>query len=282
MIKNLYRLLNPKYQKIFLEYRVNPSPRYGFGKSPHPELYAIVESGRDSYKKFIEQLLSLRSSMWEIKDYENETRKNEPSWNNKFLPGLDIIALYSMIAIFKPSKYVEVGSGNSTRVALKAKHDHSPKTEITSIDPSPTRSLEGIADEIYREKLENSQILLPDLLNEGDILFIDGSHRVLPNSDCMAFFLEILPRLKNGVIVHLHDIYIPYDYPQFLCDRFYSEQYSLAIWLLGNQKSCDILMPCYFISQDKELTGLLSPVWDHPNLREVERHGGSFWFRNIK
>jgi hypothetical protein len=282
MIKNLYRFLNPKYQKIFLEHKVNPAPRYGYGKPPHPELYEIVDSGRGSYQKFIEQILPLRSSMWEIKDSESETHENEPVWNNKFLPGLDIITLYSMVTIFTPSKYVEVGSGNSTRVALKAKHDFSTKTEIISIDPSPARSLEGIADEIYREHLENFQISLPDLLSEGDILYMDGSHRVFPNSDCMTFFLEVLPRLKNGVIVHLHDIYIPYDYPQFMCDRFYNEQYSLAVWLMGNQNRFEIMMPNYFISMDNELSGLLSPVWDHPNLRKAERHGGSFWFRIIK
>jgi hypothetical protein len=282
MIKNLYRFLNPKYQKIFLEHKVNPAPRYGYGKPPHPDLYEIVDSGRGSYQKFIEQILPLRSSMWEIKDSESETRENEPVWNNKFLPGLDIITLYSMVTIFKPSKYVEVGSGNSTMVALKAKRDLSPKTEIISIDPSPTRSLEGIADEIYREHLENFQISLPDLLSEGDILYMDGSHRVFPNSDCMTFFLEVLPRLKNGVIVHLHDIYIPYDYPQFMCDRFYNEQYALAVWLMGKQNRFEIMMPNYFISMDNELSGLLSPVWDHPNLQKAERHGGSFWFRIIK
>lgn len=114
-------------------------------------------------------------------------------------------------------------------------------------------------------------------MNENDILFIDNSHRILPNSDSLVFFLEILPRLKNGVIVHLHDIYLPYDYPQFMCDRFYSEQYGLAIYLLANSQNFNIILPNFFISMDKELSGIISPVWSNKNIENAERHGGSFW-----
>ena len=108
---------------------------------------------------------------------------------------------------------------------------------------------------------------------------MDNTHRILPNSDAMVFFLEILPRLKRGVIIHLHDIYLPYDYPQFMCDRFYSEQYGLAIFLLANPDKYEILLPNYFISEDRELSEVIAPIWNHENLRDVERHGGSFWFR---
>ncbi|HNA64026.1 MAG TPA: hypothetical protein PKZ51_04845, partial [Saprospiraceae bacterium] len=84
-----------------------------------------------------------------------------------------------------------------------------------------------MADKIIRHPLENIDFDVVSALNENDILFVDNSHRILPNSDSMVFFLEVLPKLKKGVIVHLHDIYLPYDYPQFMCNRFYSEQYGL-------------------------------------------------------
>lgn len=93
----------------------------------------------------------------------------------------------------------------------------------------------------------------------------------------MVFFLEILPRLKEGVIVHIHDIYLPYDYPQFMCDRAYSEQYGLAMYLLANPKKYQPICPNFFMSEDKELSDMLKPVWDHKNLKGVEQHGGSFW-----
>ena len=111
------------------------------------------------------------------------------------------------------------------------------------------------------------------------MVFVDNSHRILPNSDSMVFFLEILPKLKKGVIVHIHDIYLPYDYPQFMCNRFYSEQYGLAMYLLANPKKYDTILPNYFIFEDKEISKQIEPIWDHPNLKGVERHGGSFWLR---
>jgi hypothetical protein len=90
--------------------------------------------------------------------------------------------------------------------------------------------------------------------------------------------MELLPELNKGVIVHVHDIYIPYDYPQFMCDRAYSEQYVLAAFMLANPERYKPVMPAYFVSEDKELADILLPIWEHDNLSGVERHGGSFWF----
>src|SRR5690606_10841167 len=109
--------------------------------------------------------------------------------------------------------------------------------------------------------------------------FIDNSHRVFPNSDAMICFLEILPRLKKGVIVHIHDVYLPYDYPQFMCDRFYNEQYLLAAFILANPEKYKTVLPNFFISEDSELAGIIAPIWEHSNLKGVEKHGGSFWLQ---
>jgi hypothetical protein len=91
--------------------------------------------------------------------------------------------------------------------------------------------------------------------------------------------MEILPRLKKGVIVHIHDIYIPYDYPQFMCDRFYSEQYGLAMYLLANPTKYKSLLPNYFISEDKELSSHIESIWDTASTKNIERHGGSYWIQ---
>ncbi len=141
------------------------------------------------------------------------------------------------LAKFKPSKYIEIGSGNSTKVAYKAKKELGLTTKIISIDPMPRAEIDSLADEVHRKPFENLDFDIVDLLEENDILFVDNSHRILPNSDSMVFYMEILPRLKKGVIVHIHDIYLPYDYPQFMCDRAYSEQYGLAMYLLANRKN---------------------------------------------
>ena len=116
-------------------------------------------------------------------------------------------------------------------------------------------------------------------LEENDIVFFDGTHTVLPNSDATWFFLEVLPSIPKGVIVQVHDIYIPYDYPQFMCDRYYSENYILGAVLLANPEKYEILSPNFYISEKQSFMSLIAPVWEHPNLWDVERHGGSFWFR---
>jgi hypothetical protein len=279
MLKQIYRFLNPKFQNLFLEYKVQLKPRYGHGKPPHIELNKIINLNRENYKAFINSALEYKEYLWKIKDIKLENENSNPTWNNGFLPGLDIVGIYTILSIYKPNKYIEIGSGNSTKVAYKAKKEQNLNTEIISIDPEPRAEIDNLANRVIRKPFENIDFDVLNELNENDILFVDNSHRILPNSDSMVFFLEILPRLKKGVIVHIHDIYLPYDYPQFMCDRFYSEQYGLAMYLLSNSKKYETILPNYFISEDKELAELISPIWGHENLKSVEKHGGSFWLK---
>jgi len=279
MLKNLYRFLSPRYQNLFLEYKVKLKPRYGHGLMAHPELFRIIDDNRETYIKLLKKALANKKNIWAIRDSKVETDKDKPAWNNGYLPGLDIIGIYTMLARFKPKRYIEIGSGNSTRVAHKAFVEKELSTEFISIDPKPRAEIDQIPNRMIREPFENVTLDIVDELNANDILFLDNSHRILPNSDSMVFFMEILPRLKRGVIVHLHDIYLPYDYPQFMCDRFYSEQYGLAMYLLANPEKYETILPNYFISEDKELSELIAPIWDHENLKNVERHGGSYWIR---
>lgn len=279
MIKSLYKFFSPRYQSLFLEYPVQFEPRYGYGKPPHQALYHIINQNRTAYNSFLSDFLKLAPFLHQIKKCQDNTEDTLPCWNNHFLPGLDIIALYGMIKHFKPKHYVEVGSGNSTKVAVKSIKDHQLSTKITSIDPAPRREIDHIVNHVIRSPFENIDYNFLFNLEKHDILFIDNSHRVLPNSDATAFFLEVLPQLQSGVVVHLHDIYLPYDYPQFMCDRFYSEQYMLAAFLLANPKKYNVLLPNYFISEDSALSTSIAPIWEHPNLESVERHGGSFWLQ---
>ncbi|MCK9290949.1 MAG: class I SAM-dependent methyltransferase, partial [Bacteroidales bacterium] len=268
-----------KFQNLFLEYKVDFKPRYGHGKPPHTELYEIINANRVYFKALRRSALKYKENIWLIQDNKKEKDRTKPVWNNGFLPGLDMVGIYTMITEYRPKKYIEIGSGNSTKVVYKAKTEQNLDIDIISIDPMPRANIDMLADKVIRKPFESIDFSVLDELNENDVLFIDNSHRILPNSDSMVFFLEVLPRLKKGVIVHLHDIYLPYDYPQFMCDRFYSEQYGLAMYLLANPKKYCTLLPNYFISEDKELSELISPVWEHENLRGVETHGGSFWLK---
>lgn len=278
-VKTSLKHLLPKYQKLVLDYKVDLKPRYS--PAPHPLLYDVINEHRTEYENFLNEILRHQSVFESIKTSETETDENLPAWNNGFLPGLDIMALYSMMALYKPQRYIEIGSGNSTKVARKSILDNGLETQIISIDPYPRANIDHLADEVVRKPAEDlsDYKFITDELGENDILFIDNSHRCLPNSDVTTCFLDILPYLKSGVIVHVHDIYLPYDYPQFMCDRFYSEQYVLAAFLLANPKKYRVLFPAFFVSEDHDLASILSPVWEHDVLKNVEKHGGSFWFR---
>lgn len=279
MFKNIYRFLSPKFQTLFLDYKVDMKPRYGHGKPAHKELLEIIDANRNDYKEFLEKALSFKENIQSIKKQGEESNANHPVWNNGFLPGLDIVSIYAMLAIHHPKKYVEVGSGNSTKVAYKSKQENNLNTQIISIDPMPRAEIDHIADVVIRKPFEDVDYDTILNLEENDILFIDNSHRILPNSDALVFYMEILPKLKKGVIVHIHDIYVPYDYPQFMCDRAYTEQYGLAMFLLANPKKYKTILPNYFIYEDKELSNMTAPFWDHANLKGVEQHGGSFWLQ---
>jgi hypothetical protein len=277
--RDTYRFLSPKHQNLFLEYRTEFRPRYGHGLPAHPLLYDIINARRDEYAAYLGKSLLYSSAIQEIKKSNAESDPLAPSWNNEYLPGLDIIGIYTLLSEFRPARYVEIGSGNSTKVAFKAKKDRQLNTEIVSIDPLPRAEIDQLSDKVIREPFENIDFSFIHELEENDILFIDNSHRMLPNSDSMVIFMEVLPYLKNGVIVQIHDVYLPYDYPQFMCDRFYSEQYGLAIYLMADPSRYQPILPNYFISEDTALSKQIEALWDHPNLQGVERHGGSFWLR---
>jgi len=279
MIKQIYKFLNPRFQTLFLEYKVNFKPRYGYGKPAHPDLLQIIDLNRNLYKDWLHQALSYKDFIWSIKDSSLETDSSKPTWNNGYLPGLDIIGIYTLLSALKPNKYIEIGSGHSTKVAYKAKTEQNLDTDIISIDPMPRSEIDHLANKIIRNPFESIDYSILNELGENDILFVDNSHRILPNSDSMVFYMEILPKLKKGVIVHMHDIYLPYDYPQFMCDRFYSEQYGLAMYLMANPIKYETILPNYFVSEDKELAELISPIWLHDNLKNIEKHGCSFWLR---
>jgi hypothetical protein len=272
----LLRHLLHGHRAIFLDYHGRFTPRYGYGAPPHPELYRLLDAGRAGYARFLSRCLELARPLAAI-PARGDPAFREPSWINGYLCGLDAAALYASLALTNPERYVEVGSGNSTRFARRAIRDHGLRTKITSIDPHPRLDVDAIADEVIRRGLEDSDLSTVTSLRSGDILFIDGSHRCFMNSDATVFFLDVLPRLAAGVRVHVHDIFLPYDYPPEWEDRYYSEQYLLAAYLLGGGNRTRILLPNAFVSRDPELAAVLGPIWEQIGNGAIDREGCSFW-----
>jgi Methyltransferase domain len=299
---------------IDLDYPLSSNPRYEFEKNPHPELLLLLAGYREHYRstlisfsKFSGQLarIPLLPPSIQLSDddlnmiperYEKAFNGDQeaiawflpiasevsnsvlPCWLNGFIPSLDAVALYSFIVLNKPRNYIEVGSGNSTKFVRQAISDHGLNTKIISVDPNPRASIDAICDEIIRASLEESDLSVFDRLCAGDMLFVDGSHRCLMNSDATVFFLEVLPRLPQGVFVGIHDIFLPFDYPRPWVNRAYSEQYLLACYLLANSNRFRIEFPGFYIGIDKELDYCLQNLWKLiPNA--IVKNGFAFWFR---
>lgn len=263
-------------QQLIFDYPTQLQPRYGHGLPPHPGLLQIIEKHRDSYISWMNKAQPHLSQFQSLS--LNPSKNQLPHWVNGFLPGLDIIMLYTILVDLQPKKYIEIGSGNSTRVAHWAKSQAQLDMQIIAIDPEPRVEIENLTDTLYKVPLENCSLDQLPRLESGDVIFVDNSHRILPNSDATVFFLEWLPRIPKGVVVQIHDVYWPYDYPDFMCQRLYSEQYGLAIALLSNPEKYRVMMPNYYVSQNEELYSSMDAFWGalDPD-QQIERHGGSFW-----
>jgi hypothetical protein len=230
---DLLRAMRQGHRPIFIDFPPRPRPRWGYGRPPHRELAAIFESSRGLYHEHLDEIASHREQLAAI-PLHGHADTGDPFWINGFLPGLDAAALYTLVRHGAPRRYVEIGAGHSTRFVARAIHDGDLATRIICYDPAPRASLAGLAHEVHRTRLEDLPAdEIVESLEPGDVLFFDGSHRIFQNSDATVFLLEVLPRLRAGVLVQVHDICLPYDYPPGWEGRWYSEQYVLAAYLLG-------------------------------------------------
>jgi predicted O-methyltransferase YrrM len=156
-----------------------------------------------------------------------------PRWGQDWFPRLDAAILYAMVRAARPRRVLEVGSGHSTRFIARAVADGRLETRITCIDPGPRAGLEGLAVEHLAEDVlkvgeEPFQALQP-----GDILVIDSSHVLMPGTDVDRLVNHVLPALPAGVLVHVHDVFLPDDYPAAWAWRGYNEQLAIAALLQG-------------------------------------------------
>lgn len=283
-LRNVIKAARPD-TTILLEYSIHCEPRYGYGKPAHPQIYAILNGRRDAYASLLSQFSTLRSRFLKILALPG-AMETEPSWINPYFPALDAMALYAFLTLRNPRRYLEIGSGNSTKVARRAITDNGLRTKLVSLDPQPREEINRICDRIIRQPLEDMDLSLFDQLEEQDIVFMDGSHRVFMNSDATVFFLEVLPMLKPGVLIHLHDIFLPWDYPSYayIERKHWSEQYLLAVALMTSERHFEILLPNAFIMQDQELAGIVEPFFADLEASGGQalgrcRGGSSFWMR---
>ena len=200
------------------------------------------------------------------KELENlNLKNNSPNFNfnidNNFFEAGDAEIYYQMIRYHKPKKIIEIGSGQSSLMAMEAINNNKQIdnfiTELTCIEPFENKWLEKNDIRVIRKKVEEVDTDLFTDLNKSDILFIDSSHVIKPQGDIVKIFLEILPKLKSGVIIHIHDIFSPRDYLENwlkIENRFFNEQYLLE-GMLDNSSRYKIMLSLNLLKYDfyKEL-----------------------------
>lgn len=193
---------------------------------------------------------------------------------------------HCLIRRFKPANVIEIGSGLSTKVIAAALECNRENDEVAFryrvIDPYPshdTRQL--ITTDLIESRVELLDPAFFHCLQEDDILFIDSSHSVKIGSDVNYLFLEIIPRLAPGVIIHIHDISLPYEYPRAYATsetfrQFWTEQYLLQAFLCFNADFEVLLALQYLMTEHRELFCRSFPHYDFERYPAIS---GSFWLK---
>jgi hypothetical protein len=195
----------------------------------------------------------------------------------------DGVALFGMLRLLRPRRLMEIGSGFSSALILDTNDlflDGSMR--CTFIEPHPERlfSLLRTADrtqvEIVERRLQDVDLDRFDALEAGDVLFIDSSHVSKAGSDVNRLMFEVLPRLRHGVVVHIHDIFYPFEYPRewIVQGRTWTESYLVHAFLQFNSEFRILLFNSYLAAVHRERVASILPWWGR-------NPGGSLWLERI-
>lgn len=249
-----------------------------FYSRPAEAHIAGIELNPENQIKLLESLKAYYPA-----DFPDE---KQPEYRYYFKNGLysytDGIILQGMIRHLKPRKIIEIGSGFSSAVMLDINEKYfNDDIELKFIDPYMNRlkSLvpeSDLVNKVVPSRLQDIDLSIFDVLNENDILFIDSTHVSKINSDVNKIIFEILPRLKPGVVIHFHDIFYPFVYPEswVKSGRAWNETYILRAFLQYND-SFEILLFGDFIHKTTE--------WFKENMPlTLKVTGGNIWIKKTK
>ncbi|HTG86645.1 MAG TPA: class I SAM-dependent methyltransferase [Pyrinomonadaceae bacterium] len=224
--------------------------------------FRSIDFGWDAQLQLLRDLSAFRIE-FEAADFKND-----------YFNGLDAAVFYSLIRHLRPRRVIEIGSGYSTRFAHKALTRNADGGRLTCIEPHPEERLNGLrlSVEVIQKRVEEIDVDFFSCLEANDILFIDSSHTVKFGSDVCYEFLEVLPTLRPGVWVHVHDIFFPHDYPaEWLLKRrlALNEQYLLEAFLSFNREF-QVALANHWLTLDH--SSAARELWDGDAV------SSSFWF----
>ncbi|MFH1230649.1 MAG: class I SAM-dependent methyltransferase [Planctomycetota bacterium] len=238
----------------------------------------LLENFASKFKDEYDKFPSSKEETMNAYDYYSQ---------NESFDSIDSEILYCIIRYFRPLKIFEIGSGFSTYLSaqaiLKNEKDGFPGCELVAFEPYPNETLKkgfpGLAN-LVSKKVQDIPLSEFRKLKENDILFIDSSHTLKIGGDVQYEYLEILPRLNKGVIVHSHDIFLPAEYPKewiLKYHRFWSEQYLLQAFLAFNDSFEVLWAGNYMHLKHPDKLGK-----DFNAYQQNRVASGSFWMRKVK
>jgi hypothetical protein len=211
-----------------------------------------------------------------------EARQDVARWDQTY-PVCDTGTLYAMLRHLKPKRYIEVGCGFSSQAsaaALRRNEAEGHRCQTVFIEPYPPPYLDSLnlPGQFIAKKVQDVSLEVFTQLGAGDVLFIDTSHVIKVQNDVEFELIHVLPSLKAGVFVHVHDILTPYDYPEeWLVGTGpnrggANEQYALECLLSGGG-DWEVILPVHLLW--KEQRELLKTVAD------ADGRPAAFWMRKV-
>ena len=268
----VFRITGLKYFLVILEVFFHPVEKLGYHVTKNNFYNPIPDTGElrktpDIWERESDLVgidLNLEVQVFHLQEiigkYSKEvdySNRVEPDQQQKYFcydtggfKAVDAEALYGMIRHYRPKRVIEIGGGGSTILSAGAVRKNRSKgfdAELITIEPYPdeqrhgkpflTEDIEGVS-QIIKKKVQDVELDFFKTLQLNDILFIDSSHVAATGSDVCYEYLEILPNLRKGVIVHIHDIFFPKEYPKEWTleyrNHFWNEQYILQAFLAFN------------------------------------------------
>ena len=260
----LSTVLGGKRQGFFIPYRYAGQLVNNLRMSPYQHINNLFSQLHPLFLEYIAYLSKYTDELRQI----GPDQPPQPRWNQSWFPPLDAAIAYSFVRHYAPNTIIEVGSGHSTRFMARAATDGLLETIIIAIDPAPRANLEGLNIAFELATVQEIDINYFELLMPGDILFIDSSHILMPGTDVDFLINRILPQLPKGVFVHLHDIFLPDDYPKSWHWRGYNEQLGVASLLQAN--AFNVLFSSYYVAT--RMTDVLKDTF----LAEINKPGSNF------
>lgn len=264
----------------------SPIPRLEEIKARQDEIFAVpasipaVDMREGAQLNLIEQLSRF---------YGDQPFSATPSdglryhFENGWFQFADGLILYALLRHLNPQRIIEVGSGFSSALMLDTNDLFlDGKVALTFIDPNPQRVLRLLRDEdskkaqVISKPVHEVDSSMFDELQPGDILFVDGSHVSRVGSDVNKIFFEILPRLQAGVMIHVHDIFYPFEYPKdwIYMGRFWNEAYLVRAFLMYNASFRITLSNSFLHKFHFEQVSSLMPLWG-------AKEGASLWMERM-